>query len=312
MLGSSSDPLSDVLQDLHLSDGSYARCELSRPWGIDFEPQKMARFHFVASGECWLHAPSTSWLRLRAGDVVLLPHGDGHSLAHRARGKTKALEEMPLEEIGERTYQMQASGPGEATVLVCCSVTFDGPAVQALLELMPPLLLVRRDGAEDRILPVLLEAIAVEVSERRIGAATIMTRLADVVITRVVRSWVETRREDTSGWFAAIVDPNIGRVLAEIHRRPGRAWTVESLAEVAHVSRSVFAERFTSLVGVSPARYLGRVRMHLASRWLENDRLTVAETAARLGYESEASFSRAFKRFIGKPPSALRRAAAPK
>lgn len=138
-------------------------------------------------------------------------------------------------------------------------------------------------------------------------AATMMTRLADIVITRVVRAWAEARTDDTTGWLAAIRGPHIGRVLAAIHRRPGDPWSVEALADIAHLSRSMFSERFAAVVGVPPARYLARWRMHLASVWLRNERLTVSEVSARLGYESEASFSRVFKRLLGVPPKALRR-----
>lgn len=165
---------------------------------------------------------------------------------------------------------------------------------------------MRGATAHDATLPALLDAMAGEVIEQRVGAATVLARLADVVITRFVRSWVEARREDTTGWLAAIRDPKIGRALAAVHKRPGDPWSVEALAGVVGTSRSIFCEHFTSVVGIPPARYLTRWRMHLASVWLGRDRVTVAEAAARLGDESEASFSRAFKRLSGVPPSAMR------
>jgi len=301
------DPLSEVLQDLRPSGVSYGRCELTRPWGISFPPQGPARFHFIAVGECWLNSEALGWIALHAGDVVLLPHGTGHALADTADGRTKPLDEFPLEEIGDRTYRLNGGGGGARALLFCCSVSFEEPAVHPLLELMPPALLVRAAATDDPALPALLETMAGEVVGQRVGAATVLTRLAEVVITRVVRAWVETRREDATGWLAAIRDPKIGKALEAIHRRPGHEWTVEALADIAHVSRSMFSERFMSVVGVSPARYLSRWRMHLASVWLRNERRTVAEVATRLGYESEASFSRAFKRLLGLPPSALRR-----
>lgn len=302
------DPLSQVLADLRPSGVSYSRCELTRPWGIDFPPQPEARFHFVAAGDCWLRAPSRGWIQLHAGDVALLPRGTGHALSNKPDGKGKSIDDLPMEEIGERTYLVRAGGGGGAqTILVCCSVTFSEPALHPLLELMPPTLLVRGADAADASLSVILGAIGDEVRAQRVGAATIMARLADVVINRIVRAWVEGRKEDTSGWLAAIRDPKIGKALAAIHQRPGHPWSVESLANISQTSRSMFSERFTSLVGVPPARYLARWRMHLASVWLRKDRLTVGQTAAKLGYESEASFSRAFKRFIGVPPSELRR-----
>jgi AraC-like DNA-binding protein len=171
---------------------------------------------------------------------------------------------------------------------------------------MPPVLWVRGGGRDDPALQTLLEAMSSEVMGQRVGAATVMTRLADVVISRMIRAWVESRNEDATGWLAAIRDPTIGRALAAIHGNPGAPWTVESLAKVARTSRSVFSERFKSLMGVAPAQYLLRWRVHLATLWMRRDRLTVAEAAARLGYDSNAAFSRAFKRLSGLPPSALR------
>jgi AraC-like DNA-binding protein len=301
------DPLSEVLQDLRLSGVSYGHCELTRPWGIEFPPEKAARFHFVIAGESWLRTAALGWIRLQAGDVVLLPQGSAHALADTTHGRLKPLAELPLEEIGDRTYRLTEGGGGSRTIMTCCSVAFEEPALHPLLELMPQVMLVRGAVTEDAALPMLLETMAGEVVAPRVGAATVLARLADVVITRIIRSWVEAQTEAPTGWLAAIRDPKIGRALAAIHRRPGHSWSVEALADVARTSRSIFSERFTAAVGVSPARYLSRWRMHLASVWLRHDRLTVGEVAGRLGYESEASFSRAFKRLLGVPPSALRR-----
>jgi transcriptional regulator GlxA family with amidase domain len=149
--------------------------------------------------------------------------------------------------------------------------------------------------------------MASELTDQRVGAATVMTRLADIIITRLVRAWAESQPVDTKGWLAAIRDPQIGRALAAFHRRPSEAWSVESLAAIAGLSRSIFSERFTAVLGVPPARYVAGWRMHLAGTWLTAQRLTISEVASRLGYESEASFSRAFRRFMGDPPSAFRK-----
>ena len=94
--------MSEVLADLRLSDGSYGRCELSNPWGIDFPPQVQARFHFVVSGECWLRAPKRGWIELHAGDVVLMPQGMHHALAHKPNARVKSIDRLPLEAIGDR------------------------------------------------------------------------------------------------------------------------------------------------------------------------------------------------------------------
>src|SRR5262249_8872071 len=301
------DPLSEVLQDLRISGGSYGRCALTSPWGIDFPSQRAARFHFVAEGQCWLHTAALGWIPLRAGDVVLLPQGTAHTLADTPGAPSRPLGELRLEPIGQTTYRLRAGGAGRPSLLFCCSVSFEDPTIHPLLELMPVALVVCGAACEDATLPLLLDTMAEEVLAQRIGAATMLTRLADVVITRVIRAWVEAQCEKPSGWLAAIRDPHIGRALAAIHRRPGHEWSVEALADIARASRSMFSERFTSVVGMPPARYLARWRMHVASGWLRHERLSVAEVAARLGYESEASFSRAFKRHVGVPPSTLRR-----
>jgi len=203
---------------------------------------------------------------LQTGDVVLVPRGTGHSLSDSRRGRSKTLDELPLVEIGDRTYLLKEGGGGHRATLVCSSVSFEEPTIHPLLELMPTMLLVRKEGTKESTLRTLLDVMADEIKSERVGNATVMTRLADVVIARVVRSWVESRKGDTSGWLAAIRDPKIGRALAAIHREPGNSWPVEALAKVATISRSLFSERFTALVGVPPARYVTRWRMHLAPR----------------------------------------------
>jgi AraC-like DNA-binding protein len=302
------DILSQVLQDIRLSGVSYGRCELRGPWGIRFPQQVPARFHFIATREAWLHVRGQERMRLEAGDALILPRGTAHSLTHRPRGVARPLDSFPLEQVGDRSYHLRSGNRGAQTLLFCCSVSFEEPSIQPLLQLMPTVLLVRGAGSRDATLPALLEAMAEEVIASRMGAVTVLTRLADVMITRILRSWMENQKDDSIGWLAAIRDPKIGRALAAIHGRPGDPWSVAALASIANVSRSTFSERFTSIVGMPVAQYVAHWRMHLASRWLRNDRIRVAAAAARLGYESEASFSRAFKRVLGFSPSVLRRA----
>ena len=133
-----------------------------------------------------------------------------------------------------------------------------------------------------------------------------LARLADVLAATIVRAWVEGGCGDATGWIAAVRDPQIGRVLAAIHLDPSHDWTVAALARAMGASRSGFAQRFAEIVGETPARYVARVRMHQARQWLVRDRLMIAVIARRLGYDSEASFSRAFKRVLGFAPSHFR------
>jgi AraC-like DNA-binding protein len=301
------DALSEILRELRLAEGSYGRCELKAPWGLEFKSQVQARFHLVVRGECVLREQGRRWRALHPDDVVLLPHGTGHTIASKARERSRAIEAMPHEEIGDRAYRMRTGGAGPTTVLVCCSVTFAHAGMAPLIALMPRVLMLRGAAEKDATLAPILRAMEEEVLAQRVGSATIMVRLADVLIARVIRDWVESRRHDTHGWLAATCDPRVGRALAAMHRSPGNPWSLDSLAREAGTSRSVFAERFMTLVGVAPGRYLTQWRMRLAREWLASNRTNVAEAAARLGYESEAAFSRAFKRFVGCPPSAVRR-----
>jgi AraC-like DNA-binding protein len=135
-----------------------------------------------------------------------------------------------------------------------------------------------------------------------------MTRLADVIVVHAIRDWMERAAGSSGagGWLSALRDPQIGRTMAEIHRRPERAWTVAQMARAAGLSRSRFSERFTKLSGAAPKHYVTQVQMHRASEMLRTERVTVAELAGRFGYESEPAFARAFKRHVGEPPGAMR------
>ena len=301
------DLLSDVLRDLRLARASYGRTELTRPFGVEIPYEEGVRFHFVAEGGCWLLTSVHQPLWLDAGDVVLLPHGTAHVIADEPTSRRRPLAALAAREVSERVYRLQGGGGGERCLVVCCTVEFEEAASHPLVDLMPDVILVRRSEATDAALPTMLDLMAAEVAEQRIGALTMMTRLADMIMTRIVRAWVETQTKMLTGWLAAARDPQIAPVLAAIHRRPGDPWRVDSLAESAGMSRSLFSERFTELVGMPPGRYLVSWRMHLASLLLRHERLTVSQVAARLGYESDAAFSRAFKRHIGVPPSVARR-----
>jgi AraC-like DNA-binding protein len=303
------DLLSEVLQDLRLAHASYGRSELTAPWGIRIPFKEGVRFHFLAEGSCWMYTDSGAPIFLDEGDVVLLPRGTGHVIADKPNRRPRPLEEVGPELIGNSVYQLSAGGGGERSLIVCCTIGFEGPTAHPLIELLPEVLHVRQSEFSDPALPALLTMMADEVAQPQIGSATIMARLADIVMTRIIRAWVETRPSDLTGWLAAVKDPNVGLALARIHRRPGQNWNVEALAGVAGMSRSKFSERFSRLLGVSPARYVLQWRMRLAATWLRNGYMTVAQTAVQLGYESDAAFSRAFKRFWGVPPGALRNGA---
>jgi AraC-like DNA-binding protein len=174
-----------------------------------------------------------------------------------------------------------------------------------LLQLMPDVMRTSDLAVSEPAIPALLDAMAREVEMNRVGAGGILSRLADVLTATIIRAWVEHGCGDATGWLAAVRNPEVGRVLAAIHLDPAHDWSVQELARHMGASRSGFAQRFVSVVGETPARYVARMRMHQAHEWLREGQ-RVATVAERLGYESEASFSRAFKRVIGASPSHFR------
>ena len=304
------DLLSEVLQDLRLANATYGRSELTAPWGVEIPFKEGVRFHFIAEGRCLMRTDGHPSIMMEAGDVVLLPHGTAHEIADEASRRARPLAELEPSLVGNGTYRLVAGGGGARSLIVCCTIGFEGPTANPLLEMLPPIIHVRREDSRDSYLATILGLMAEEVRAERIGAATIMARLADIVLTHIVRSWVETSASHLTGWLAAVRDPQVGRALAGIHREPGKPWDLNALAALAGMSRSQFSRRFGETLKVSPARYLAQWRMHLATTWLRNRYMTVTEAAAQLGYESEASFSRAFKRFTGVPPSLVKNAGA--
>lgn len=303
------DPLSEMLRGLRLDGVDYARYKMAAPWGLLFPGQQAARFHFVAEGGCWLRTPQNDWVRLERGDAVLLPRGAEHALASAPNACTAPLACCQFRNVCGDIAEARGGGDGEATLFFSGSMNFNVDGQHPLLRMTPELMWVHELAVHEPGIPPLLATMACELALDRVGSGSILTRLADVVAASLIRSWVERGCGDASGWVAAARDPDIGRVLAAIHLNPQEDWTVEALAKVMRASRSAFAERFTSVVGETPARYVLQVRMRQAKQWLVRDRLKIAIVARRLGYESEASFSRAFKRVIGKAPSHFRAAA---
>jgi AraC-like DNA-binding protein len=307
-LESAVDPIAEVLHDFRLSGSHYCRSELRAPWGLEITGQCGAGFHFVAEGGCFLRSGAEEPLRLDRGDLVLLSRGGGYVLSDTPNGGAVPAESLSEEVIGQNASLLRHGGGGELTTLVGACVRFEDSGLHPLVELMPNVLHLRAaDREQDETLRAMVTAMGAEALSPRPGGATLMTRLADVLVVQAVRWWLDHDTEGRSGWLTALRDPKVGKGLALMHRRPEESWTVASLAKAVHMSRSVFSERFTDLVGVPPMHYLAGQRMLIARRWLREGKLALREIAGRLGYESEPSFSRAFKRHMGMPPGAVRR-----
>ncbi len=302
------DPLTEVLHDLRLRDSFYCRCELSAPWGLRMPRWDGASFHFVAQGACFLRAGEVT-TRLEAGDLVLLPHGRGHELADAPNTAAEPVESLPHQKIGKSTSICRYGGGGESALLICGGVQFEP---HPLVERLPEALFVgARDSGAQEWVELTLKIMASEAMEPGPGSEAVLTRLFDILVVGAVRTWLRDSPESQTGWLGALRDPQLGRALALMHKSAESPWSVATLAGEVHMSRASFAERFTQLVGVPPMQYLTQLRMQLASAWIRDENMSVGEAAQRLGYSSDASFSRAFKRTIGVPPGALRAGRSP-
>lgn len=309
-----SDLLTRVLLDLRLEGVEYGRCVMHPPWALAFPAQRDARFHFLARGQAWLWTPHGPWKQLQAGDAVLLPRGSFHVLASGPDVPAIDIGALPREPVGEDLYLLRNDIPvviGDLpqvpdSVMFCGAMRFNLDPLHPLLAMMPELMHAGALASRDPGVPALLDAMEREVALDRIGACGILARLADVLAASIIRAWVECSCGDSSGWIAAVQCPKVGKVIAAIHAEPERGWDVPALAALMGASRSRFAEAFSRTVGESPARYVAKVKMFQARRWIQQEGMRVAVAAERLGYDSEASFSRAFKRIMGMPPSAVR------
>jgi AraC-like DNA-binding protein len=268
-----------VLERLHWSVLEFGHSELAAN-GRRPDDGPGIRFHYVVSGAVEVRRDGDETLPMQPGDFVMTPRGG------------------PVELVASR-----------ATRLLSGSLALNGADAIAT-HAMPRVLFTCGFRVHEPIFASLLETMHREAASGRAGSSSVIERLADVVASAAVRIWLEQGCGDARKWLAAARDPHLARALDAIHEEPGSPWTVASLAHLARASRSQFAEQFRDAVGDTPARYLTRVRMERAERMLRAG-VSVTDIAYRLGYESDAGFSRAFRRHAGVAPSLWRRSVAP-
>ncbi len=302
------DPLGEALHFLRMSGVFYCRSELRAPWSLGLPAmQRCLMFHFVTLGECRLEVPATQPMLLRRGTLALVPHGAGHVLSSDQGLHPTPLFDTQRKRLSERYETLQLGGDGELTHLICGAVRFDHPAAIQLVSQLPKVIHVDSARSRDEAwLHSTLDVMETESRHLRPGGETVVTRLADVLVIQAIRAWLASDPGSQRGWLAAVQDKQIGRAIAFVHRDPARGWTLGKLAAAAAMSRSAFAARFTELVGVPPMQYLARWRMQLALSLLQHTDDPLATIADQVGYQSEAAFSRAFKRCYGQSPGATR------
>src|SRR4051812_29953838 len=306
------DPLGRALHLLRMNGAFYCRTELTAPWGLGLPAMPgYLWFHVVLAGTLRLETPDAPPRTITAGELALVPRGEGHALRSEAGVDAPDVLSLDRELVSDRYEVLRHGGGGVATALVCGAVRLEHPAARNLIRALPPSILIGADAPGAEWIQSTLRLLAAEARHPRPGGEAVITRLADIIVIQAIRAWLETDPGARTGWLGALRDPYVGRAIALVHADPACAWTVERLARELSISRSAFAARFTELVGEPAMQYVTTWRMPLALAALQEGAATVAQLADRLGYRSEAAFARAFKRVIGTPPGAVRRAADP-
>ena len=304
------DVLSDVLASIHLGGGVYFRCEMSAPWGMAIPRTEVAEFHVIVRGHCWLRLPDRQELiALQGGDVVAFLHGGAHGLVdapdREERPAAEILEGQNVEHYGPVTH----GGGGLPASILCGYFEFDRDSLHPLVAALPSFIHLRGTGiSEFAWLQTALNFMIHETMAAKPGAEAVVSRLAGVLFVQMVRAYIE-QSHSPPAMLAAIADKQIGAALALMHKDPAQAWTLDTLARSAGMSRSALAARFHQLVGETPMQYLTMWRMQLARKLLGESALSTAAVAERVGYQSEAAFAKVFKKVVGTGPGAYRREA---
>lgn len=314
------DVLSEVLKTVKLDGAVFFNGEFSAPWCtrepdsdtmasfLPFGPKHVFIFHLITEGKChYRENESDRALRLDAGDIVIIPHGNAHLMGNGS--PITPIDSAPhLKEVfAEGRILSQLGGGGETTKLVCGYLTCDPQLGQVFLAGLPPIIKVHiRDSPSGKWLEDTFRYSVDHAEASGPGGAAVIAKLSEVLFVETLRRYIAQLPSSQTGWLAGVRDPDVGKALALLHKQPSHPWTIASLAEAVGLSRSVLAERFRHYLSDTPMGYLTRWRLQLAAQVLTSTSKSVAEVAGEVGYESEPSFNRAFKREFGVPPARFR------
>lgn len=326
------DPLSDLLRSVRLRGAIFYHVSFRDEWVAETpgsrelaealmpSAEHVMAYHLIVRGDCWAAISGEPSVRLTSGDLVMFPGGDGHVLSSApgmraqrddsdwqfmTRNDPKPIAVAYVDGVLRPGHLVRAD---EASAVVICGfVTCDLKPFNPLIEALPRLLHLKASGVGAWVAAALDQAVA-ESRASRAGSAAILERMSEMVFVDAARRYLESLPDDAAGWLAALRDRHVGRAIGLLHERPEQAWTVDELGRQVGLSRSALHERFLQLVGQPPMQYLAHWRMQRGARLLREGHATVATIAQEVGYDSEPAFARAFKRLVGQPPAAWRRA----
>jgi AraC-like DNA-binding protein len=309
------DPLSDVLRAVRLDGAFFFPVEAAGPWSVvsaaarELTPrlvptaEHLISYHIVTAGRCFGGLVGEEQVELVAGDVLVFPHGDAHVMSS-SRGLRVGPEVNTTAPARFPETVFLGAGGTITTSFVCGFLGCDLRPFNPLLAALPHRLHLR--GMSDAWHTTFIDRVTEESRLGRAGSDTVLTRLAELMFIEVVRRYLDTLPEGQTGWLAGLRDEVVGRTLTLIHAQPGHPWTLAELASAAASSRTSLTRRFTELIGQPPMQYLGQWRMQVAANLLAQGSGKVAAVGAEVGYDSEAAFSRAFKKATGQSPGAWR------
>lgn len=301
------DALTEVLKAVQLNSTVHCRSEFSAPWGVQIDRTDYASFHVITRGSCWLEIEGCTPIPLAGGDLIVLSTGATHILRDALDSPIVPLADLLANRPCQGQLALSYGGGGIPATILCGRASFAERESNPLLAALPPLIHIKGEaGRAVEWLDTTLQFIACESHLKRPGAEMMITYLSSILFIQAVRAYIASLPEAEGGWLGALIDSQIGVALGLIHQHPQEAWTVELLAKRVNMSRSAFAARFKALVGEAPLQYVSHWRMHKAIQLLRSTDKTLKEIAEFVGYESEAAFSRAFKRQIGQPPGEYR------
>jgi AraC-like DNA-binding protein len=306
------DLVAEILHSVTLKTVVFGRAELRAPWGLHVDLPGRAVFHIVLRGQCCLRVNGANFVKVTCGDTILFPQAGAHDMNDRPGTPIRPLQELLIQHPMTRDRRFCYGGRGSRTTMLCGAFQLDHPKLNLMGVLLPPFLHIKSRG--DRTssqLRALTRCIETELKVSRPGEQAIVTRMAEAFLLRAIRDHLLSCTNGDHGLPAILRDPSIARVLGAIHQRPEHGWTVDALAKEANLSRSGFAARFKQRVGIAPQSYLQRYRFTKAVMLLETTNAKLNEIAQQVGYDSESSFSKAFKRLMGKSPGACRNGSKP-
>ncbi len=320
------DVLSDVLRTVRLTGALFFPLKASSPWVDEVPPasafaslllpraQHVVSYHVVRRGACWAGLVNGPPLHLEAGDILVIPHGDSYFMSSAQDLRSSSAQaDAVLTFFREMTMAsaprvvIEGGGGPERVEVVCGFLGCDIRPFNPVLASLPRVVHLRPQTAKgSERLAQLIEFALAESRDGTSGAKCVLLHLSEILFVEVVRRYLETLTSGHTGWLAGLRDPLVGHALARLHDRPADSWSLERLAKEIGTSRSALADRFTHLVGQPPMRYLTQWRLQLAAGMLADGAAKVSAVAQDVGYDSEAAFSRAFKKFVGTSPAAWR------